>query len=458
MAGLFDMLGAGGVNPGLMRLLAGAPGPMPLFGAPTGPTQQPIGLDTAGTMAPPQVSVPVPQPPAPAPSGFQNLLSALMPQTNPLAGLLASPEDISNARGQGFLDIGTSLLDSAGPHFRYQAPSLGQAVAHGLEAGRQGFQQALGGAVQQRMEIPQLMYQVQQMQALNRVRQEAEANPLPAGASPADAMMYFAKLASDYGAVDPQMAASFAGPMSALRDILIPKTVSTGKDVTQFVPGMGFINPKFDANKPESSNNPRFVPTLAQGENLDTIKQQAIQNQLAAAGLGIRDQQLGQTVITNFQGRVQGELKAADAARTLKADIAAARAGDPVASENVLIGLPSLSDPRAQIRQGMVEIMLTPNKSIKMKLDQLKVMASSGKLPPELLDQIGQLVDSNLKAQASSYSRKYRETSAQNPRFAPFLQSPEAAFGISVPSPADWAQAAKDPGYAAYLKSQGWQQ
>ena len=53
MAGLLDMLGgAQGMTSPLLRLLAGAPGAQPLYGAPLGPTQQPIGLDTASAVAP----------------------------------------------------------------------------------------------------------------------------------------------------------------------------------------------------------------------------------------------------------------------------------------------------------------------------------------------------------------------------------------------------------------------
>ncbi len=103
----------------------------------------------------------------PAPGGLikgpgllEQMQSRMMP--SPQSGGLLSEDDIKNARSQGLLGLGASLLANSGPRTAGERVGLMQSVGQGIQGGQQAYQGALQGAAGQKMQEQQ--YQAGQQQ------------------------------------------------------------------------------------------------------------------------------------------------------------------------------------------------------------------------------------------------------------------------------------------------------
>lgn len=103
-----------------------------------------------------------PAAPQPGPIRPPGLLERLMPTPAGMQGLL-SEEALRQARAQGLLGFGSALLDAAGPVVGGPAPSLGQALARGLQAGMGAYQNAAQQAAQGELAARQMPLVEQQM-------------------------------------------------------------------------------------------------------------------------------------------------------------------------------------------------------------------------------------------------------------------------------------------------------
>jgi hypothetical protein len=94
---------------------------------------------------------------------LQKLQDGLMPR--PSSGLL-DEDDIKNARMQGLLGLGASLLADSGPTTAKDRVGLMQSIGRGIQGGQQAYQGAVGSALDQRMGS-KMFEQQQQKHALD---------------------------------------------------------------------------------------------------------------------------------------------------------------------------------------------------------------------------------------------------------------------------------------------------
>lgn len=137
-----------GISNGLLDFL----GADPMAGSPQQAAQVPR---TAAAPAPPMHK-----------SLAQRILERTMPVPSALNGLL-SPDDVRQARAQGLLGLGASLLESSGTVVGGPAPTIGQALGRGILAGHQGFTQAIGSAAS--------LQQMAEQRAVAKARAEQRA-------------------------------------------------------------------------------------------------------------------------------------------------------------------------------------------------------------------------------------------------------------------------------------------
>ena len=424
-------------NPALLRLLSGAPSPAPMFGAPIGPTQQPINVPLGATQAPPDVPMQVPPSiPAPPPSGWQNLLAGLFPdQTGGLSGLLA-PDAVSQARNSALLDFGTSLLGSAGPHFRYQAPSLGQAVAQGIQAGRAGFQQGIQQAVQGQLTIPQIQMQMQEIAARQRLNAMA---PSLTGMTRADLVQHLPGIAAAYlQAGQPQSAQALAEIARTLGVGTPFQAVQAGDSVWRFNPMTG-----------------QAEPMIQRGMDPDTLGIKKAQLADAQLSLKVRQEQYDET-----QDRMAGQQfraanqKLYDTAQTIamaRASLAQLSAKNPAALSSAILAMVNVADPKAQLRSQLVNYMSTVDKSWRGNFDQVIQRIQSGTMPAAQLQEMKNLVEQHAQTYERLYDQRRSEAIKNRPGSALWIPSTDAVFNTPNIGPNDTLGPSGTPGRSSVL-------
>lgn len=134
-----------GLDPRMADLLAMIHGPAIRSMTPSG---QPDVTPPPAQMAPPNIPMPPPpQMPEAPPSLWQRVQQNLMPVPQAMQGLLGQG-DVTDARRQGLLSFGANLLANSGGVVGGAAPSLGQMIGSGIQAGQRGFNQSLSGALE----------------------------------------------------------------------------------------------------------------------------------------------------------------------------------------------------------------------------------------------------------------------------------------------------------------------
>lgn len=144
---------------------------------------------------------------------FERFRDALMPQPEGLGGMV-SPEMQSSAQRSGLLDAGISLLNDSGRVVGGPAPSMGQALAHGLLAARAGHQQSLEQGINNSL----LTDDQDRKQQLQSVRQAIQRKYAPApGASSAQVEDSLKQMFNEYVRIgDTEMVGKLAQVMPSL--------------------------------------------------------------------------------------------------------------------------------------------------------------------------------------------------------------------------------------------------
>ena len=348
-----------------------------------------------------------------------------------LTGLL-SPDDIQAAKKNAMTHLGLSLLANSEGAPGKPAPNVASAIGQAGLGAQEQYGQNVQGAVAGQQQALQANW-AKHLMALRQ--QVAQQFPQAPGETPQQQLMRIEQMAAAYAqGGDTETSAKLTQLAESIRKMAgTPELSNNGQRRLLVNPITG---EQKDLGPMGLTPNDILTDQRARQAHQDAIKQQELEFQ---ALQGYRGIQTGESLSKNFDKTVAAEAKTADTMRTVQANLDAARAGDPVASKNLLISLNALADPRAQIRQGVINLMLNPNQSIQMKLSQAYSLAAQGKLPPQLLDQIAALVQQHAQAARSSYDRKYQAMTKRYPQAADQFRTSDEVFGppAGAEDPAD---------------------
>lgn len=296
------MLGLLGDDPRMMPI-PGQPGIGPSLLSPTVPMQ---------TATPPAMPAPV----------HRSFLDRVMPVPQAYQGLLTE-DDIRNARARGLLALGAGLLaDSQGEGYG-PAPSVGQALAHGIQAGLQSYDQALQGAAQTALGAQQL----QRQQALQSARDAIARQfaPLP-NETPAQTV---ARLKGMYAAY---VRAGDLDMVAKLGDVLKTIAAPDKAPVVQHID-------TGDAVRVIDPTSGRTLQTYPKG-----MAPQAPNDQ--------QNYQRTQGIAGDFQQATRQFMPVATAIKNIKSLGSAALQGSPAAQMGLIYGYMKLLDPNSSVREG----------------------------------------------------------------------------------------------------------
>ena len=348
-----------------------------------------------------------------------------------LTGLL-SPDDIQAARKNAMTHLGLSLLANSEGAPGKPAPNVASAIGQAGLGAQEQYGQNVQGAVAGQQQALQANW-AKHLMALRQ--QVAQQFPQAPGETPQQQLMRIEQMAAAYAqGGDTETSAKLTQLAESIRKMAgTPELTTNGQRRLLVNPITG---EQTDLGPMGLTPNDVLTDQRARQAHKDSLRLQDLEFQ---ALQGYRGIQTGESLSKNFDKTVAAEAKTADTMRTVQANLDAARAGDPVASKNLLISLNALADPRAQIRQGVINLMLNPNQSIQMKLSQAYSLAAQGKLPPQLLDQIAALVQQHAQAARSSYDRKYQAMTKRYPQAADQFRTSDEVFGppAGAEDPAD---------------------
>lgn len=417
LAGLLTQTDPSTVDPTLLGLLAGAPGPT------LTPTQQPIAVPLGPTQSAPVVPMQVPPGiPAPPPSGFQNLLAGLFPDQTGMGGLLA-PDAMTQARNNALMAFGTSLLGAAGPHIRMQSPTFLQAVAGGLEAGRNAMQQGVQQDVQSQLSLPAIKMQLASIAARQQLQSQF---PQLAGLAPEQLAQRLPALAMQYlQAGDPTTA-------SAL--VSIGHTLGLGANRFQAVQAGDAVY--------------RFDPATGQAEKIitrgmdpDTLAMRKAQLADAQLSLKTRQEQFDETqdrmAGQQFRSANQNLYNVAQTIAMARASLAQLSAKNPAALSSAILAMVNVADPKAQLRSQLVNYMSHIDKSWHGTFDQAIARITSGTMPMAQLQEMKNLVEQHAQTYEAMYQQRRSEAIKNRPGAALWIPSTDAVFNTPNIGPND---------------------
>jgi len=274
-----------------------------LFG--DGPGLPPVSLLGNGAMQlrGPTRAPQLPQPP-PQPSWREKLLRGLFPTPGGLEGVMA-PEDLADARRQGLLGLGRGLLEMSGPVQGGPAPSLGQALAHGLQTG----QEATGGAVQNGLLVDDRRMALQRQQARARI---AAMFPEQPGETRDQQINRIRQMFSAYVRIgDTEMAGKLGEVLKS-----VDNQSSKGNNWEDFGGYKALMSPE--------------------GRELSEQRHFQRENQLAD---DFRSATKMHSDVSNFIG-------------VIEASGPSALSGDPTAQQSIMFGIMKLNDPGSSVKEG----------------------------------------------------------------------------------------------------------
>jgi hypothetical protein len=311
-----------------------------------------------------------------APTRRPGLLDRLMPVPGAMEGLL-SPEDIKQARMQGLLGLGTSLLSASGPRPQGQVPSLGQALGQGVQQGMSAYQQALQGtagmnvAVQER----QKAQQIQQQRAAIQARYPARPNE-----TPQQVIERLTKMLPEYMAInDTEM-------VGKLVELL--KSVGNNNQARRPTPQEIRLGNKVILRDPETGQQVDeypIAPSPRDPNAPDTAQQLRDQRMFT------REQQLADDF--NRDTRTQRETSAK--LRGAITERGAALTGDPAAQINILYAFINAMDPASAVREGEIALAraATPVWSQAQAIFQKYLTDGSVTLTPQMIRSMTDLME-----------------------------------------------------------------
>lgn len=349
--------------PGLLDLIARVPG---VGMTPSAPSAR-------GPMAPaPQSRVVAPRVTAPRRRGA---LERLLSVPTAYRGLLTD-EDAGSARGDALLAFGTSLLDASGPVVGGPAPSLGQALSRGVQAGMGAFQQGIAGAAGRNLQTVELTEQLDQQARQQAFRQRA-AQLITPGMPPEQQFAAWQQLAADAAAAGVDL-----GPISQIINATRPPTppkpaapqeIRVGNEVLLRDPLSGKIVDRYPIGpSPRDPNAP------------DTAQQLRDQRMFQ------REQQLAD----DFHAEVKGDVALVRKLQGALNELPAARNGDGAAQVNMLYAFVSAMDPASAVREGEIGLAQSAA-SLRARAQQLiqkYTTSGSAAVPDDMLRMMGGLL------------------------------------------------------------------
>lgn len=338
--------------------------------------------------------------------GFQH---ALMPDLPGAQGLL-SPEDLNGARSRGLLDMGLSLLGNSQGAPGQNAPGFLPALAGGLQAGRQGYEQGAMGTIQNRAQLEQL--KAQQAQQASRAKllerlktQYPNFATMTPDAQRAAIQGIFGEMISNgefdaagkIASVIPSMTQQPKGTEAKWEDFGGYKALMTpdGKELQRVAKTP---SPR-DPNAPDSAEQQRLSRRMQSESRLTNAFNQDTKTW----------RELGQ--------KIQNAVEL----------LPAALEGNGAAQTNMLYSFVSAMDPNSAVREGEIGLVQSASglRAQAMNLIQ-KAQGGSAIVPPEMLRQMGSLMSARLASTANYINERADYYSGLGRRYE--LENPEELF------------------------------
>jgi hypothetical protein len=302
------------------------------------------------------------------------------------AGLLS--DDIeSQAVGSGISGLAQGLLEASGPVVGGPAPSMGQALARGLQRGRE----AAGGAVQNGLLVDDRRRQLAQLQARQRVAQMFPISPTDSREQQIHKLRGMMTALVQMG--DMEGAGKIGEYLkSADNDsntVRAPQEIRLGNEVVLRDPVSGREVGRYPIQPgPKDPNAPDHA------------------RQLAEQRMFQREQQLEDDFNKDTKAQREAAFKLSEAL----SEAPAARSGDGAAQINMLYAFVSGMDPNSAVREGEIGLAraAAPFYAQAMSLIQKYTTDGSVVVPPQLIDKMAEL----MQRRVGGYQRYVRERSS----------------------------------------------
>lgn len=358
---------------------------------------------------------------------FDRLGQTLLPDPSNAGGLF-SPEDIAHARSQGLLGIGQGLLAASGPTDMAHKVGFMQAVGAGLQGGQDAYQGALSTAAAykktaQDMQTGQLGNQAKQLELDQATKRQKilAALPPPDQSAGSGAMLKWIDQAvpalTQAGLTDD--ATSLAGMRKSLE-----------REKYQFVQGR-------DAIYRGDPNTGDLTKLVDLGMNPDAMQEKALDRQVKlsqiAATRTMTEESHAQSAARAFTGRNQKLVDTSLPYSQAKSAFAEARAGNPAALKSAIVSFAGVADPKAQLRQGIIEMLSKLDPSIHGEWALAQARLEKGQLPPYVINDMEKLVDRIHGQNKALYQQRYNAETKRHPNS--WIPTPEEQFDLPGGAP-----------------------
>jgi hypothetical protein len=378
---------------------------------------------------------PLAPPKGPVKAGLlDQILGRIMPSAN--TGGLLNEDDIKNARQQGLLGLGASLLANSGPKTAAERVGLMQSVGQGIQGAQGAYQGALQGAAGQRMAEQQfktgdLQQQIagadlagktaalQKAQQLATARQQiVQANPMPKDVN-GMAQWIDATLPSFVQIGDEETVARLSEIRKSIGD---SKNAQTPQEIR-----LGDKVLLRDQRTGATVGEYAMGPT-PRDPNVGAATREAAQQQR----LFSREAQLA----TAYDKATTGQREAHDFVANTLQNVPAAKAGDGAAQVEMLYAFIKALDPQSVVREGEVSLAREGTGMWDWaKANVEKVENKSAIVPPAMIEQMAKLMEKRLGAY-ERYINKKRNYYTQRAERAG-IPDPDVVFmGIDPYQPA----------------------
>jgi hypothetical protein len=356
-----------------------------MFGDPFNPTARagirslpPVGL-LGGEIQPPSLGPMAMQPPAlnvPQPKlGWrEKLMRGLFPGQG--ADDMLGPDEMRDARSQGLIGLGMGLLESSG-HTTGPAPTMGQALARGMERGQQSF----GNSVQSGLLVDEKKRALAATQLRNRVAQQFQFDPqapLEQQVRTGRGMMMALLQAGDH-----EGAGKISEWLKSVEGSLRGNT-----DTTEWR-NIGGHDVMYDKRTGQEIKRVPRTPNPRDPNAPDTAKQLRDQRMFA------REQQLADDFNKDTTPTREMAQKVAGAV----AEAERAKAGDGLAQVNMLYAFISAMDPGTAVREGEIGLVRASASLVQQAqgLVDRYLKGESITVPPAMVDQLANLMRRRLE-------------------------------------------------------------
>jgi hypothetical protein len=371
---------------------------------------------------------------------WSRIANSVLP-VSPSTAALLSPGDVQAGRQRGLLGLGLGLLGHGGTAGASPGQYLAQAIqgAQGEQdtfltaaANAKKLQQEMAGkAVEQHMNEFKLA-QSQRAAALDEQRMQVlNGLNIPQDATPEQLIPYLSRgagLLAQMG--DAEGAQRLAG---AARDLFNPDQVNP------FVFGSYGQGSFYRANKKTGEYDLLQEPGLSEAQKLADENAKArldLTRQQLAVTIDQRQFQHISTEATNIRGEFDRTSKPftdwAFNYGSMLSTLQQATAQNPTAFKGMIANLAATTDPRLQIRQGIIQYLEQVDPSVKGRFDIAQHKLQSGVYSEKILNHIVDLVEQHWQNNYKAYKARYDKANATgNPLVGAGLQDPDTIFGQS---------------------------